>query len=98
MNVKHLEKPELHTIHDVYIPLPGYEAKLPNNKTTEYMMDLLKVDGLDLQSFRNLTREYDLPGDYRAMLTKVGIFYTYSQECAYGPQHGLVFLLPHFLR
>jgi len=70
LNVKHLEKPELHTIHDVYIPLPGYEAKLPNNKTTEYMMDLLKVDGLDLQSFRNLTREYDLPGDYRAMLTK----------------------------
>lgn len=69
-NLIHVTDPCKHSIEDVYIPLPGHSVELPKNETADYMTDLLKEDGLELSSFRKSTREYDLPGDYRNIITK----------------------------
>ena len=34
------------------LPSQGYEAKLPDNPTRDYMMELLAEDGLQLSHFR----------------------------------------------
>jgi len=63
-------KNEMYTIYDVVIPLPGHSSVLPNNETKDIMLQILKDDGLEMDDFRNNNRDYDLPGDYRNMITK----------------------------
>jgi len=72
VNVKHIDADRLtdHSIYDVYLPLPGHSVILPSNQSGQDISSLLKEDGLEMSSFRSLTREYDLPGDYRTIITK----------------------------
>ena len=38
-----------------------------------WLIDWFKEDGLVLENFKISTREYDLPGEYRKIITKVYI-------------------------
>jgi len=73
-NVKKISSEDLeskiYTIYDVMIPLPGHSSVLPNNQTKDIILQILKDIGLDMEDFRNSDRDYDLPGDYRSIITK----------------------------
>merc|ERR1719432_452207 len=43
---------------------------MPENQTKDFILETLKVDGLDLSDFKNPVRDFDLPGGYRKMLTQ----------------------------
>jgi len=59
-----------YNIYDIFIPLPGHESMMPENQTKDFILETLKVDGLDLSDFKNPVRDFDLPGGYRKMLTQ----------------------------
>jgi tRNA pseudouridine13 synthase len=59
-----------YTIHDIVLPLPGYEIELPSNSIKTVYQDLLAGDGItDMNQFRSgAVEEYRLRGDYRKCL------------------------------
>uniref|UniRef100_A0AAR2IME7 Pseudouridylate synthase 7 homolog n=1 Tax=Pygocentrus nattereri TaxID=42514 RepID=A0AAR2IME7_PYGNA len=58
------EEAEKQSIHDVVMPLPGFDVIYPTHE------DLLTVDNLDIDNLRHKVRDYSLAGAYRRILIR----------------------------
>ena len=56
-----------YTIHDIVLPLPGYDVVYPDNEFKDYYKTALAADGLDINNMRNKVRDYALSGAYRSV-------------------------------
>ncbi|XP_059473464.1 pseudouridylate synthase 7 homolog [Neocloeon triangulifer] len=61
------ENLEKYTIHDIVLPLPGFNVTYPENKTAEWFNEFFQEDGLTLDSLKQNVRKYSLGGAYRKM-------------------------------
>lgn len=68
--VKVITEVEGLSIFDVLLPLPGHKVKYPDNFQLGWIEEILKEDGLTLDSFANSVKDYNVPGDYRQIVTK----------------------------
>ena len=53
------------TIHDVVLPLPGYDVVYPDNDMKEHYRQIMADDGLDIENMRRKVKDYALSGAYR---------------------------------
>lgn len=58
------------SIFDVLLPLPGHKVRYPDNFQKGWYEEILKEDGLTFDSFANTVKDYNVPGDYRQIITK----------------------------
>uniref|UniRef100_A0A8C1QYG0 Pseudouridylate synthase 7 homolog n=1 Tax=Cyprinus carpio TaxID=7962 RepID=A0A8C1QYG0_CYPCA len=56
-----------HSVHDVVMPLPGFDVIYP---THSGYRDMLSADDLDIDSMRHKVRDYSLAGAYRRILIR----------------------------
>ncbi|RNA28268.1 pseudouridylate synthase 7 -like protein [Brachionus plicatilis] len=61
---------ECYSIEDVILPLPGHNILYPQNEIKDFYVEVLKSDGLTLESFKNKIKDFSLSGDYRNILVK----------------------------
>jgi tRNA pseudouridine13 synthase len=59
-----------YTIHDVLLPLPGCDIRLPDNSIGEKYEAILGEDNLTLQQFNHKVKEFTLYGSYRHIVVK----------------------------
>ncbi|KAF4121280.1 tRNA pseudouridine13 synthase [Geosmithia morbida] len=60
-----------YTIHDVFLPSPGYEVVYPDNDIGAYYAEFMgrpENGSLDPHSMRRIRREFSLPGRYRRLV------------------------------
>ncbi|XP_069085955.1 pseudouridylate synthase 7 homolog [Pleurodeles waltl] len=57
-----------YTIHDVVMPLPGFDVIYPTHKIGEAYKEMLAADDLDLNNMRHKIRDYSLSGAYRKII------------------------------
>lgn len=54
-----------YSIHDVVLPLPGYDVEYPKHSAKDWYENLLSADGLDINNMRHKVKDYSLSGAYR---------------------------------
>lgn len=54
-----------YTIHDVVLPLPGYDVVYPENDMKDHYRQIMANDGLDISNMRRKVKDYALSGAYR---------------------------------
>ena len=54
-----------YTIHDVVLPLPGYDVVYPDNDMKDHYRQIMAADGLDIDNMRHKVKDYALSGAYR---------------------------------
>lgn len=59
-----------YTLDDVVLPLPGTDVTYPSNEIGRDYSDILAADGLDINSMRRSQKEFNLPGEYRRLISK----------------------------
>ncbi|XP_077056291.1 pseudouridylate synthase 7 homolog isoform X3 [Siphateles boraxobius] len=64
------DEAEKHSIHDVVMPLPGFDVIYPTHSVGQGYGDMLSADDLDIQNMRHKVRDYSLAGAYRKLLTR----------------------------
>ncbi|KAM4782807.1 pseudouridylate synthase 7 homolog isoform 5-T5 [Cyanocitta cristata] len=68
----HLEEGDVgnYTIHDVVMPLPGFDVIYPKHKIGEAYKEMLVADNLDINNMRHKIRDYSLSGAYRKIIIR----------------------------
>ncbi|XP_066561607.1 pseudouridylate synthase 7 homolog isoform X2 [Amia ocellicauda] len=61
---------ESHSIHDIVMPLPGFDVIYPSHHIGEGYREMLKADGLDIDNMRHRIRDYSLSGAYRHVVLR----------------------------
>uniref|UniRef100_A0A3Q3NLM8 Pseudouridylate synthase 7 homolog n=1 Tax=Mastacembelus armatus TaxID=205130 RepID=A0A3Q3NLM8_9TELE len=61
------EDAESHSIHDIVMPLPGFDVIYP---THHGYRELLSADGLDIDNMRHKVKDYSLAGAYRRIIIR----------------------------
>uniref|UniRef100_A0A3Q3VJM3 Pseudouridylate synthase 7 homolog n=1 Tax=Mola mola TaxID=94237 RepID=A0A3Q3VJM3_MOLML len=61
------EEAESHSIHDIVMPLPGYDVIYPSHHGYG---ELLSADGLDIDNMRHKVKDYSLAGAYRRIIIR----------------------------
>ncbi|KAM8861797.1 pseudouridylate synthase 7 homolog isoform 1-T2 [Synchiropus picturatus] len=64
------EEVEKHTIHDIVMPLPGYDVIYPTHHVGKGYRELLSADGLDIDNMRHKVKDYSLSGAYRRVVIR----------------------------
>ncbi|XP_069048726.1 pseudouridylate synthase 7 homolog [Lepisosteus oculatus] len=64
------EEAASHTIHDVVMPLPGFDVIYPAHHIGDGYREMLSADGLDIDNMRHKIRDYSLSGAYRRILLR----------------------------
>ncbi|XP_018610354.1 pseudouridylate synthase 7 homolog isoform X2 [Scleropages formosus] len=64
------QEAEKHTIHDVVMPLPGFDVIYPTHVVGQAYRDMLASDGLDIDNMRHKIRDYSLAGAYRRIIIR----------------------------
>ncbi|KAL7867822.1 hypothetical protein SRHO_G00092060 [Serrasalmus rhombeus] len=64
------EEAEKQSIHDVVMPLPGFDVIYPTHEVGKGYRDLLTADNLDIDNLRHKVRDYSLAGAYRRILIR----------------------------
>ena len=64
------EEASSRSIHDVLLPLPGYNVEYPAGKCGQLYRDMLQSDGLDIDNLFRKQKEYSLGGAYRKVISK----------------------------
>ncbi|XP_030071896.1 pseudouridylate synthase 7 homolog [Microcaecilia unicolor] len=59
-----------YTIHDVVMPLPGFDVIYPKHKIGDKYREMLAADGLDIDNMRHKIRDYSLAGAYRKIIIR----------------------------
>nr|XP_033815643.1 pseudouridylate synthase 7 homolog isoform X2 [Geotrypetes seraphini] len=59
-----------YTIHDVVMPLPGFDVIYPKHKIGDEYREMLAADGLDIDNMRHKIRDYSLAGAYRKIIIR----------------------------
>ncbi|XP_068786189.1 pseudouridylate synthase 7 homolog isoform X6 [Struthio camelus] len=59
-----------YTIHDVVMPLPGFDVVYPKHKIGEAYKEMLVADNLDINNMRHKIRDYSLSGAYRKIIIR----------------------------
>ena len=54
-----------YTIHDIVLPLPGYDVGYPENDMKDHYKQIMADDGLDISNMRRKVKDYALSGAYR---------------------------------
>ncbi|XP_069485227.1 pseudouridylate synthase 7 homolog isoform X2 [Ambystoma mexicanum] len=57
-----------YSIHDVVMPLPGFDVIYPKHKIGDAYKEMLAADNLDLNNMRHKVRDYSLSGAYRKII------------------------------
>uniref|UniRef100_A0A5K3F1Z5 TRUD domain-containing protein n=1 Tax=Mesocestoides corti TaxID=53468 RepID=A0A5K3F1Z5_MESCO len=58
------------SIHQVVLPLPGYEVVFPDNECGKWYFELFDEDSLKLDDFKHKVKDFALPGSYRHLIVK----------------------------
>ncbi|KAM9634129.1 pseudouridylate synthase 7 homolog isoform 1-T3 [Morphnus guianensis] len=68
----HIEEGDVdnYTIHDVVMPLPGFDVIYPKHKIGEAYKEMLVADNLDIHNMRHKIRDYSLSGAYRKIIIR----------------------------
>ncbi|KAM6937289.1 pseudouridylate synthase 7 homolog [Xenentodon cancila] len=64
------EEAESHSIHDIVMPLPGFDVIYPSHPVGEGYRELLAADGLNIDNMRHKVKDYSLAGAYRRVLIR----------------------------
>uniref|UniRef100_A0A3P9MKK1 Pseudouridylate synthase 7 homolog n=1 Tax=Oryzias latipes TaxID=8090 RepID=A0A3P9MKK1_ORYLA len=64
------EEAEQHSIHDIVMPLPGFDVIYPSHHIGDGYRELLSADGLDIDNMRHKVRDYSLAGAYRRIIIR----------------------------
>ncbi|XP_034391685.1 pseudouridylate synthase 7 homolog [Cyclopterus lumpus] len=64
------EEAESCSIHDIVMPLPGFDVIYPTHPVGKGYRELLSADGLDIDNMRHKVRDYSLAGAYRRILIR----------------------------
>ncbi|VTJ74397.1 Hypothetical predicted protein [Marmota monax] len=59
-----------YSIHDVVMPLPGFDVIYPKHKISEAYREMLTADNLDIDNMRHKIRDYSLSGAYRKIIIR----------------------------
>ncbi|XP_075064883.1 pseudouridylate synthase 7 homolog [Mixophyes fleayi] len=59
-----------YSIHDVVMPLPGFDVIYPKNKLAGAYEEMLVADKLDINKMRHRVKDYSLAGAYRKILIR----------------------------
>uniref|UniRef100_A0A452UWA3 Pseudouridylate synthase 7 homolog n=1 Tax=Ursus maritimus TaxID=29073 RepID=A0A452UWA3_URSMA len=59
-----------YSIHDVVMPLPGFDVTYPKHKISEAYREMLTADNLDIDNMRHKIRDYSLSGAYRKIIIR----------------------------
>ncbi|XP_039625813.1 pseudouridylate synthase 7 homolog isoform X3 [Polypterus senegalus] len=59
-----------YSIHDIVMPLPGFDVMYPTHKVGAAYGEMLQVDGLDIDNMKHKIRDYSLSGAYRKVLIR----------------------------
>ncbi|XP_072715521.1 pseudouridylate synthase 7 homolog isoform X1 [Ciconia boyciana] len=68
----HIEEGDVdnYSIHDVVMPLPGFDVIYPKHKIGEAYKEMLVADNLDINNMRHKIRDYSLSGAYRKIIIR----------------------------
>ncbi|KAL7976285.1 hypothetical protein Chor_002504 [Crotalus horridus] len=68
----HIEEGDVdnYTIHDVVMPLPGFDVIYPKHKIGESYKEMLVSDNLDINNMKHKIRDYSLSGAYRKIIIR----------------------------
>ncbi|XP_073475749.1 pseudouridylate synthase 7 homolog isoform X2 [Aquarana catesbeiana] len=61
---------ESYSIHDVVMPLPGFDVIYPKHKLAAAYEEMLAADKLDIKNMRHRIKDYSLAGAYRKLLIR----------------------------
>uniref|UniRef100_A0A665TYA4 Pseudouridylate synthase 7 homolog n=1 Tax=Echeneis naucrates TaxID=173247 RepID=A0A665TYA4_ECHNA len=61
---------DCHTIHDIVMPLPGFDVIYPTHHVGKGYRELLSADGLDIDNMRHKVKDYSLAGAYRRIIIR----------------------------
>ncbi|XP_058502592.1 pseudouridylate synthase 7 homolog isoform X2 [Solea solea] len=64
------EEAESRSIHDIVMPLPGFDVIYPTHHVGEGYRDMLSADGLDIDKMRHKVKDYSLAGAYRRVVIR----------------------------
>ncbi|KAJ6665732.1 hypothetical protein lerEdw1_002102 [Lerista edwardsae] len=59
-----------YAIHDVVMPLPGFDVIYPKHKIGEAYKDILAADNLNISNMKHKIRDYSLSGAYRKIIIR----------------------------
>ncbi|XP_044535885.1 pseudouridylate synthase 7 homolog [Gracilinanus agilis] len=68
----HIEEADVnsYSIHDVVMPLPGFDVIYPKHKISEAYKEMLTADCLNIDNMRHKIRDYSLSGAYRKIIIR----------------------------
>ncbi|XP_015669146.1 pseudouridylate synthase 7 homolog [Protobothrops mucrosquamatus] len=68
----HIEEGDVdnYTIHDIVMPLPGFDVIYPKHKIGESYKEMLVSDNLDINNMKHKIRDYSLSGAYRKIIIR----------------------------
>uniref|UniRef100_A0A8C8RQU7 Pseudouridylate synthase 7 homolog n=1 Tax=Pelusios castaneus TaxID=367368 RepID=A0A8C8RQU7_9SAUR len=68
----HIEEADVdnYSIHDIVMPLPGFDVIYPKHKIGEAYKEMLAADNLDINNMRHKIRDYSLSGAYRKIIIR----------------------------
>ncbi|XP_062317040.1 pseudouridylate synthase 7 homolog [Osmerus eperlanus] len=64
------EEAEQHSIHDIVMPLPGFDVIYPTHHVGKGYREMLAADELDIDNMRHKVRDYSLAGAYRRVIIR----------------------------
>ncbi|XP_055011844.1 pseudouridylate synthase 7 homolog, partial [Boleophthalmus pectinirostris] len=64
------EEVATHSIHDVVMPLPGFDVIYPSHHVGSGYREMLEADGLDIDNMRHKIKDYSLAGAYRRVVIR----------------------------
>ncbi|XP_075414643.1 pseudouridylate synthase 7 homolog isoform X2 [Tenrec ecaudatus] len=59
-----------YSIHDVVMPLPGFDVIYPKHQISDAYREMLTADHLDIDNMRHKIRDYSLSGAYRKIIVR----------------------------
>lgn len=64
------EEAEKESIHDIVMPLPGFDVIYPTHEVGKGYREMLAADNLDIDNMRHKVKDYSLAGAYRRILIR----------------------------